>query len=246
MIMRNCLKRGAFLTALAGVCTVALAPAALAAPTTSPEAFALGATGLVTLANTPDQTTVGSTSVASASVAGLLNATGLTATVTSVNSTGAEVASLNTTGLSGILGTVSAGVVQSTCTANAGGTFTGTADIANLSILGVTFNGSATPNKSLLMLSLPTGIASASVVLNQQVAGPVAGSETVNAIAITYTLTIGGTETIDVASSSCGPFTAGVPLASGAGLGIGLGAVGLVGLGLGAIYVRRRRHPLAA
>jgi hypothetical protein len=243
--MRNCLKRGAFLTALAGACTIALAPAALAAPTTSPEAFALGATGLVTLANTPDQTTVGTTSVASASVAGLLNATGLTATVTSVNSTSAEVASLNTTGLSGILGTVSAGVVQSTCTANAGGTFTGTADIANLSILGATFDGSATPNTSL-MLTLPTGIASASVVLNQQVAGPVAGSKTVNAIAITYTLTIGGTETIDVASSTCGPFTAGVPLASGAGLGIGLGVVGLVGLGLGAIYVRRRRHPLAA
>jgi hypothetical protein len=245
MIMRKYLRRGAVLTALAGACTIAVAPAALAAPTTSPEAYALGASGLVSLANTPDQTTVGTSSVASATLTGLLSATGLSATVTSQDSTSAEVAGLNTTGLTSILGTVSADVVKSTCTANSNGTFTGTADIANLSILGATFNGSATANTNLLV-SAPAGVASIAVTLNKQEAGPVAGSETVIAIEIMYTLTVGGTETIDVASSTCGPFVAGVPLTSGPGLAIGLGAIGLVGLGLGTFYVRRHRQPLAA
>jgi len=244
MLMRKHIRRGLTLTALAGACTIAMAPAALAQPTTSPEAFGLGASGLISLTNTPDQTTVGTSSVANATVAGILNATVLTATVTSVNSTSAGVATLGVGGITlPILGAISAGAVSSTCTANANGTFTGTANIANLSILGATFNGSASPNTNLTV-TVPAGIATVSVTLNQQVTGPVPGSETVNAIAITYTLPVTGTETIDIASSTCGPFSAGVPLASGKGLGIGLGAFGLLGLGLGAIYVRRH-HAMA-
>jgi hypothetical protein len=241
--MRTNLRRGLTIAALAGACTIAVAPAALAQPTTSPEAFGMGASGLITLGDTPNQTTFGTTSATNATVLGLVNATALTATVNGQNSTAAQVATLNTTGITTpILGTISATAISTSCVANANGTFTGTTSITNLNILGASFSGTATSPDSLTV-NTPLGLTSISVTVDAEQAGPMAGSEEVDGIQIVYSSPV-GTETIDVADATCGPYTAGVPLASGKGLAAGLAGVGLFGLGFGAVYIRRR-HALA-
>jgi hypothetical protein len=242
--MRNSLRRGLTLTALAGACTIALAPAALAQPTTSPEAFGIGASGLATLANTPDQTTIGTNSALAATVPGILAATALTASVNSVNSTSASVANLSTTTLLlPLLSTISAGAISTSCTANANGTFTGTTTVANLAILGASYSGTTTTEVPLAVTSPGGGIGNLSVIVNQMASGPVLGSEQVNGLAISFTLGALN-ETIDIADATCGPYSSGVPLASGKGMAIGLSVVGLAGAGLGTVYVRRR-HGLA-
>lgn len=174
----------------------------------------------------------------------MLNANTLNAQV-SGNTTTASVQSLDTTGIvAALLGPISAGVISSSCTANSDGTFTRTASVANLSILGATFNGTPGANTNL-SLSLPAGIASASVTLNEQVAGPVPGSVTVNAVHISFTTLGLATENIYIASSTCGPFSSPVPLASGKGLVIGLGAFGALAVGVGTTRLRRRRRLMA-
>jgi hypothetical protein len=242
--MRNSLRRGLTLTALAGACTIALAPAALAQPTTSPEAFGIGASGLANLANTPDQTTIGTTSALSATVPGIVAASTLTATVNGVNSTSASVANLSTASLLlPLLSTISASAITTSCTANPDGTFTGTTTIASLAILGGSYSGTTTTEVPLAVTSPGGGIVDLSVIVNQMSAGPVLGSEQVNGLAISFRLgTL--TETIDIADATCGPYSSGVPLASGKGMAIGLSVVGLAGAGLGTVYVRRR-HGLA-
>jgi hypothetical protein len=248
--MRKSLRRGFVLTALAGTCVFAIAPAALAVtngPTTSPEAIGLYANGtLVSVANTPDQTTVGTTTVASASVLGVLTANVLNATVVSDNYSYASVASLST-----IVGTpfttISSGTIESYCVVTGPGDFSSSyVTIENLDIDGATFNGTLTSPQTL-SVSLPTGLASLTVTLDQELTGPVTGSETFNAIDISFTTTLGLTEDVDIASATCGPYNSEevTPLASGNGLGIGLGLLGLVGAGVATVYVRRRRHGLA-
>ena len=79
------------------------------------------------------------------------------------------------------------------------------------------------------------------MTLNEQVAGPVVGSQTVNAIHIHFS-TLVASEDIYVASSTCGPFNASVPLAGGKGLAIGLGACGLLGVSATAVGWHRRRR----
>jgi hypothetical protein len=190
----------------------------------------------------PDATTgnPNPSSIASVTVAGILNANVVTAQV-SGNTTTAGVTSLDTNGIVGaLLGAISAGVVTSTCTANSNGTFTESASVANLSILGATFNGTPGANTSL-GVTLPIGITAATVTLNEQVAGPVVGSQTVNAIHIHFT-TLVASEDIYIASSTCGPFNSSVPLAGGKGLVIGLGACGLLGLSATAVGWHRRRR----
>ncbi|HET7018784.1 MAG TPA: choice-of-anchor P family protein [Streptosporangiaceae bacterium] len=232
---------------MAGSLVLAATPAAFAAPSTqSPEGIGIAATGLATVAPTPDATTAtpNPSSVATVTVAGILNANVVSAQV-SGNTTTAGVTSLDTTGLVGaLLGTISAGVITSTCTANANGTFTESANVANLNILGATFNGTPGMNTSL-GVTLPIGITAATVTLNEQVAGPVVGSVTVNAVHIHFT-TLVATEDIYIASSTCGPFNASAPLAGGKGLAIGLGACGLLGLSVTAVgWHRRRRYTQA-
>jgi hypothetical protein len=175
---------------------------------------------------------------------GILTASTLTATVNSVNSTSASVASLSTASLLvPLLGTITAGAISTSCTANANGTFTGTTTVASLAILGASFSGTTTSEVPLAVTSPIRGIVDLSVIVNQMAPGPVLGSEQVNGLAISFRL--GGlTETIDIADATCGPYTSGVPLASGKGMAIGLSVVGLAGAGLGTVYVRRR-HGLA-
>jgi hypothetical protein len=240
--MRNSFRRGLTLAALAGAGVLAVAPAALAQPSTSPEAFGLGASGfLVSVPNTPDQTTIGTSTAVSVGVDDVLTANALSATVTNVNNTSASVTSLTSPALP-LLGLISAGAITTSCVANANGSFTGTTSIVNLSILGATYNGTTT-TQTPLTITVPGGIASASVIVDQQIANagpnPPAGSETVNGVAIQFTVA-GATETVDIASATCGPYTSGVPVASFKGMGIGLGALSLFGAGVGTVYVRRR------
>jgi hypothetical protein len=233
--VRHSIRRGLVLAALAGTALVATAPAAFA-QTTSPEAFGIEGTGLLGIAPTPDATltTPNPPTQSLVSIPLILNAGVLNATVTS-NSATASVANLNTTGiLAPILGIVTATAVSSSCLANADGSFVETTSIANLSIAGTTLPAGPIPANDVF-LTIPLV---ATITLNQQVAGPITGSKTVNAINIAL---LGTTEQVNVASSTCGPFTADTPVAGGKGLAIGLGLLGSVGVGYGAVYNRRRK-----
>jgi hypothetical protein len=233
--VRHSIRRGLVLAALAGTALVATAPAAFA-QTTSPEAFGIEGTGLLGIAPTPDATlaTPNPANVASVGIPGILTAGTLSASVTS-NSATAAVQGLNTTGLlAPLLGVISATAVSSSCLANADGTFVRTTTIASLSIGGTTLAPGTIPANDVF-LSIPLV---ATITLNQQITGPITGSEEVNAIHIAL---LGSTEVVNIASSTCGPFTADTPVASGKGLAIGLGLLGSVGVGYGAVYTRRRK-----
>jgi hypothetical protein len=230
------IRRGLTLAALAGTVLIVVSPAALAQATVSPEAFAIESTRAPAIGPTPlaNPTTPGPASVATLTVSGVFKATTLTASV-STNMAQASVASLSSTGiLLPLLGSVSSGAITSSCVANSDGTFTKTSNVTNLDIAGHTFNGEAAPNTSFLTILLV-----GTVILNQQVAGPVTGSQTVNAIDVNL---LSGDD-IYVASSTCGPWASPVPIASGQGLVLGLGLLGTVGVGYGAVYTRRRRPP---
>jgi hypothetical protein len=209
------------------------AMAATNGPTTSPEAIGLYANGLVSVANTADETTIGDTaSAASASVAGYVTASTLSATVVSENYDYASVADIATDAGP----TISSGTITEYCVTTAAGTFSSYAVIENLVIGTLSFNGTVyTPNTTLGVTGVLT------VTLNQEVTGPASatGSETWNAIDID---TAGSTEDIDIASATCGPYTAlqSTPLASGLGLGLGLGGLGLFGGTYATIRIRRR------
>ncbi len=245
--MRYPFRQGFVLTAIAGACVLAIPSTAMAAATTSPEAIGLYASGTgllpITVANTPDETSVGTLTTASVSVPGILSTGVLTATVTSDNYSNTDVAGLSALGT--LFPVLSSGTIDSFCVFSGAGNFSNSyVTIENLDILGATFTGTATPNENLAGITLPAGLGSITVTLDQQVTGPVAGSETINAVNIAYTL-LGGltTEHIVIASSTCGPFNASevTPLASGKGLGIGLGGLALIGGVYATIRVRRRR-----
>ncbi len=233
--MRHSIRRGLVLAALAGTALVATAPAAFA-QTTSPEAFGIEGTGLLAIAPTPDAnlTTPNPANVLTVSIPLILNAATLSASVTS-NSATATVQGLNTTGiLAPLLTTISATAVSSNCLANADGSFVRNTTIASLTIGTTTLPvGPIAANDPFLTIP---GVAT--IVLNQQTAGPITGSEEVNAIHIAL---LGTGEVINIASSTCGPFTADSPVASGKGLALGLGLLGSVGVGYGAVYTRRRK-----
>lgn len=234
MKVRYSIRRGLVLAALAGTALVATAPAAFA-QTTSPEAFGIEGTGLLGVAPTPDATlaTPNPANVATVTVPGILNTGVLSASVTT-NSATASVAGLNTTGLlTPLLGIITATAVTSSCLANADGTFVRTASVVGGSIAGTPIPAVIPANDAFLTIPLV-----ATITLNQQVAGPITGSEEVNAIHIAL---LGGTEVVNIASSTCGPFSADTPIAGGKGLAVGLGLLGSVGVGYGAVYTRRRR-----
>jgi hypothetical protein len=234
--VRQTIRRGLVLAALAGTALVATAPAAFA-QTTSPEAYALEGTGLLAVAPTPEATLSdpNPASVASLGIPGVLVATALTASVTS-NTATASVAGLSNGTTLPIFSTLTAGAITSSCLANPDGTFVETTSIASLTINGTSL-GTTTPPANDTFLNLP-GVAT--VILNQQLIGPITGSETVNAIHISLLGLLVG-ETVNVASSTCGPFTSDTPIAGGKGLAVGLGLLGSVGVGYGAVYTRRRR-----
>jgi hypothetical protein len=258
------------LTAFAGTFVLAAGPAALAATpaTTSPEAISLVATGSVPIGPVGDATLSDTNPVTGASgvVTGLLGIGAFTDNVQTNaappgNTATSTVASVGpTTGLLGgltspLANLLSATVVKSECDWNstpaASPAFTETTTIASLSILGTTITLPATIPANDVLTGLPTlplGLASLTVTLNQQEPGPGTNTETVNAIDISLSTNILGlnpvTEDIDVASSTCGNPSSIVasPVASGKGLGIGLGLLGLLGTGVATVYVRRRRQ----
>jgi len=260
------------LTAFAGTFVLAAGPAALAATpaTTSPEAISLIATGPIAVGPVGDATLSDTNPVTGTSggVTGLLDIGAFTDDVTTNssppgNTATSTVASLGpaTSGLlGGLLGPfaslISATAIHSSCVWNSDLTgssaFTESTTIASLSVLGTTITLPATipANDTLTGLpTLPLGLGSLSITLNQQVPGPGTNTETVNAIDVTLTSTLLGTgsEEIDLSSSTCGNPSSIVasPVASGKGLGIGLGLLGLLGTGVATVYVRRRRQAFA-
>lgn len=226
-------RRGITLGALTAAALLVAVPAALAAPaTTSPEGIGIEATGAVTVAPTPDATSANPTPapVASVGVPGILTANAVTASV-SGNTTTAGVAGL--TAIPGAPVAVSSGAISTTCTANSDGTFTESSSIANLAIAGVTIPANPAPNTTLAIPLV------GSVTLNEQVAGPTAGSVTVTAVHLHFNVP---SQDIYIASSTCGPYVQPVPMASGAGLATGLGTAGAAGAGIVlAVLLRRRR-----
>jgi hypothetical protein len=231
--VRHSIRRGLVLAALAGTALVATAPAAFA-QTTSPEAFGIEATGALGIPPTPDATiaTPNPANVASVGIPTILTAGTLSASVTS-NTATAAVQSLGVGSGIPILAALTASAITSSCLAQSDGTFVRTASIAGLSVAGTTLaTGPIAPNTLFLTTALAT------VTLNEQQAGPITGSEEVNAIQIKV---LGTAETINIASSTCGPFAADTPVASGKGLALGLGLLGSVGVGYGTVYSRRRK-----
>lgn len=204
------------------------------AATETPEGIGIQATGtLLTVAPTPvaDLATPAPASVATVN-AGLVTATAVTAHING-NRTTAGVASLTALAGTGI----SAGALSSTCTANANGSFTEASNTATVAVLGVTIPVNPAPNTTVTIPLV------GSIILNQQIAGPVAGSVTVNALVINATI-LG--ETVTVASSTCGPYVAGAPIAGGKGLALGGGVVAAAGAGVVAVKLNRRRRPNGA
>jgi hypothetical protein len=234
MKVRDTHKRGAVLGALTTAILVATASGALAESTQSPEGIGILATGTAAVPATP-QATTGSPSpadVASVDVDTILRATTVAAAVAG-NTTTASVAGISALGAALL---ISAGVISSSCTANSNSTFTEASDTASLAVTGVTIPANPGPNTSVGVPGVAT------LTLNEQVAGPVAGSVTVTALHI-HMLT---GEDIYIGSSTCGPYNASVPLASGRGLAVGLGTLGLAATGVAAVAVSRRRRRLAS
>lgn len=225
--MRKIYKRGTVLGALAGAMVLAAAQGAMAAtePTQSPEGFGIQGTGIVAVAAQPIATATNPNPANVATVsAGIVTANAVFAHVNG-NTTTAGVASLDALILSGI----SSGAVSSTCTANSDGSFTESSNLVNVVIPGIaSIPVNPAPNTSLL---------AGTVILNQQVPGPVTGSVTVNALVIDL---LG--EDLTIGSSTCGPYVAGTPIAGGKGLALGLGAVGAAGVGIAAVALNRRRR----
>jgi hypothetical protein len=215
-------------------------------PTTSPEAIGLYANGTLSVANTPDQTTVGSNSTTNVN-AGVLTAGVLTVDVVSNNYSWASAA--NISALTGLTGDPITGITATAVSAYCVTAGTGDFSESYVNLVGLTINGVSPASASPAANTVLINTAALTVTLNQQVANagptPPAGSETVNAVNIDLNLL--GIDIV-LASATCGPYTAGqaTPLASGKGFGIGLGAVGLLGGGYAVVYVRRRRNALSA
>jgi hypothetical protein len=239
--VRNLIRRPLAVGLLAGLGTMAVAPAAFASTTI--EAYGIHATGLVSVVKQPDATlsTPSPSNVASATV-GLLLTTGmLHAAVTQGAGTEqatATVASVGSPALTGL--GLTTGVITTTCTATSGSNTTGTVNIVNLNWGSTTLNGNISPNTSFTIPGV------ASVVVNGQApAGPGTGDLAVNAIHITV---LGGSaQDIVIGHAECGPApsASGAPLASGAGLNLGLGLLSCGGLTAGLMWLRRLRtsHP---
>jgi hypothetical protein len=228
--VRNSTRRGLLVAAATVTALLAVSPAALAQATVSPEGFGMDSTRAPAVAPTPlaNPTTPAPATVPSATASGVVTATVLSAGV-STNQAHASVGGLNTSGmLLPLFGAITTGgATTASCLANSNGTFTLTSSVTNLNIGGTTFNGMAAANFTLI-----NNVLVGKVILNEQAAGPVTGSETVNAIDFQPLL---GTH-IYIASATCGPWASPVPVASGKGLLLGLGLLGSVGVA----WTRRR------
>jgi hypothetical protein len=134
---------------------------------------------------------------------------------------------------------ITAGAINSSCTANSDGTFTRTSNVASFSIAGIPVSGvvGAAPNTTITVPLVGT------IIVNQQIPGPVTGSVTVNALVIHARLL---RQNVTIASSTCGPYVLGAPVAGGKGLVIGLGALGAAGIGVAAVTLNRRRRLASA
>jgi hypothetical protein len=256
--MRQALRRGIVLAAIAATGVLAVAPAAIAQPTSqSPEADALYASGAATIGPTADATEPTNTSESAVGVTisplstplftvGSTSDDALTDSVT-LNSATSSVDQLSTAtadllDITG--GEVSASAITTTCTATSSGINMSTS-VDDLDILGddIGTETSVSANTGVSSITLPTGV-TATITLNKQtVDDPASGEDTVTGlyISLSDSQVTGLSETIYIATSTCGPYnsSSSTPLASGKGLGLAL--LGLAGVGYATIYVRRRQ-----
>nr|WP_157554321.1 choice-of-anchor P family protein [Herbidospora sakaeratensis] len=165
--------------------------------------------------------------------------TGVVAVEVEQNTTvGTEAARASVDGLSAtLLGIgISAGSIQSECTATTGLPTTGSTLLANAQVLGTTLTSNPAPNTSL---QFPPLLPLIEVRLNEQIPNG-DGTLTVHGMRVRA---LAGDGDIILSSATCGPATLDppnpVPLASGAGLYL---ALGLVAAGGGTMLLRRRRQ----
>jgi hypothetical protein len=175
--MRSSIRRGLVMTAFAGTCVLAAGPAALASATTSPEAFALDASGVITVGNVGDATLTGNPNVTTGAgaVDSLLQVAvghdtvtstppGNTATSVLAN---ASVTTPSTNILSGLLGVLgilgnpgllTATGVSSSCTWDGTGTadsdFTLASNVATIDLLGTSVSVGAVSGTDVPLSSI--------------------------------------------------------------------------------------------
>lgn len=220
--------------------TVALTSAGLlalqqpgVANATTLQAYGVSVNALgVTLAETPVSTVSSPNNTVANVTAGSLLSAGSLATSVSIDPTnGTETASASTQnlGLTFLGSGITAGAIASQCTAAVGQTPTGSATFANgvikgpLGIPTINIPVNPAPNTTF---GIP-GVAN--IIVNEQISNP-DGSLTVNALHLSILGANGGT--VIIASSTCGPAEAPVPMISapGALTAGGLAMLGLVGV----------------
>ncbi|MFC7486552.1 choice-of-anchor P family protein [Knoellia sp. CPCC 206453] len=222
---------------LAAAASIAVAPTASAVPgQTSSTGLRCG--GLIScgpFAQSNFPAGPATNTLASANVAGLVT-TGVINTTANAGGATASVANVNAT-LSG-LSTLTATAVSSECTVNSTtGAVTGSSSIAggSIAVLGgspITLATAPAPNTNVTVVDP----AVASVVLNRQTTAA-DGTLTVDAIFITLL----NSQTITIATSTCGPALLPIPVVAPAvAIGGGL-ALAIAAPVMGAIWYRRRQ-----
>lgn len=222
------------LAAAGALSAIAIMPASAASPN---EAYAAGATGLISVSPIGLATFPGTSPVtlANANVVGLLT-TGVVTDTADATDASATVANVSA-GLTALV-TLSATAVGSSCTFNTNtGVVSGSTTIAGGAIVTplstITLAANPGPNTSV---SVP-GIAS--ITLNAQ---STAGDGTLTVAAIQVTL-LGSTQTLSLGVSVCNAADLSpVPVLPGKTMSVTLGAVGLLGLAGAGTQLRRRRQ----
>lgn len=205
--------------------------------------------GPLAAANTAGPTT---STVASATVPGIVTTGVINASATKDPNTGAVTSMASTANvglpLLAALGSVSATAIKATCTATQSGE-TGTTTLTNAT-LGSLGALAANPAKNTtIQINLPVVGNVATLILNEQISNA-DGSLTVNAFHLHLLGGSGvgsiGSGDVIISSATCGPAGLPIPMASGLGLWIGLGLLGAVAVPVTWSAVRRRRASATA
>ncbi|GLZ41028.1 choice-of-anchor P family protein [Actinokineospora sp. NBRC 105648] len=131
----------------------------------------------------------------------------------------------------------SIGAINVDCTGATDGN-TGSTSLANVALAGVTVPVNPAPNTVIAVPPGPIPPPLLSITFNEQITNP-DGSLTVNGVHVRLNALL-GTGDLVLASATCGPAAAPMPLASGAGLWLGVGLLGLIAVPAGISVVRRR------
>ncbi|MCR6490637.1 choice-of-anchor P family protein [Amycolatopsis sp. OK19-0408] len=245
-------RRGGLLAAvvasvvLAGAAPASAAPGDGSAYGVNVDVKLLGAdavkVGPLAAANTAGPTT---STLASATVPGILTAGVITTEAKRDDNSGAVTAKATTADvgvplLKAALGNVGVKTVEAVCTATQEGV-KGSSTLADAKLGSIgAVDANPAPNTQI-KVGL-AGINIATIILNEQIKNK-DGSLTVNAIHVKLLGGVVGSlgsGDVIVSSATCGPAAPPMPLASGAGLWIGLGLLGAIAVPVGTRIYRRR------